>query len=179
MTHGTPLPRHSAERPRVSLAHALAERAVVAALSWLIHRQIAALIARLEALFAAWRAGTLVLPAPGALSRRAQNPHRRVASPSRTSTPVPLCARGPTARATCAPQPGARVATSVALVPTRVTALDRNHRGTSLAPMPALLQRPPGRAVCLRRAGPSRPPPGAASRAPHQPTPYLLLYRIK
>jgi hypothetical protein len=52
---------HVVHAPK-SPAGDLAERVLFVVLSWLIHRQAADLLTRLEALLTAWRAGTLILP---------------------------------------------------------------------------------------------------------------------
>ncbi len=63
-----------------------------AVLSWLIHRQVAKMIARLEAMFDAWHAGTLILPPVMPAAERHNAP--------RPNTTHSQCPRAPRAAAT-------------------------------------------------------------------------------
>jgi hypothetical protein len=84
MPHPEPLssPRHAP--PRGRFAQEVAQRALLAVLSWLFRRRIAELFARLDVLYAAWRDGTLVPPIP---PQHRQAPHSLAPRPRRTTVP--------------------------------------------------------------------------------------------
>ncbi len=144
MSH--PAPQQRAGRAPKSFTQDVAERALIAVLSWLIHRRIAALIARFEAMFEAWRAGTLILPpvAPPAI-RTAP----RVANPD---APRRQRHRAPVSRPSHVHQAEPESAQPLAAHPS--------------PPVPA---RPHGPFACRHDRSPASPPTSIPRRITHPP----------